>query len=68
VSEGVTLYICEIVIECVRFGIERASFVTLNFSVLIRGLIVRTRKSESMQCIRLDARLHQVFVADSVIP
>jgi hypothetical protein len=46
VREGVIVYICAIVIARVRFGIERASFVILHGSVLIRGLIVCTCKSE----------------------
>jgi hypothetical protein len=66
VSVGVFVYICAIVIVSVRFGVELASFVKLHGSVLIRGLIMRTCKSECMQCVRLDASLHQVFVADSV--
>jgi hypothetical protein len=66
VSEGVIVFVCAIVIVIVRFDVDRASFVILNGSVLIRGLIVRTSKSQCMQCVRLDASLHQGFVVHIV--
>jgi hypothetical protein len=46
VSEGVIVFICAIVIVIVRFDVEGASFVILHGSVMIRGLIVPTSKSQ----------------------
>jgi hypothetical protein len=62
----VIVYICAIVIASVRLVLSMQAFVKLHGSDIIRGSIVRTYKSECMECVRSDESLHQVCVADSV--